>query len=48
MLGGDVGVVNIETIITLEGKPVCIGTTLPEQITAALQRELDKKAEASK
>ena len=30
-------------IVTLEGKPVCMGTTAPEHITAALEREIRKK-----
>ena len=30
-------------IVTLEGKPVCMATIVPEQITAALEREIRKK-----
>lgn len=33
-------------IITLEGKPVCMATTHPSQITGALERELKKKSES--
>jgi len=30
-------------IVTLDGKPVCMATVYPSQITAALEREIKKK-----
>ena len=29
-------------IVTLDGKPVCMATTVPEQILAALERQLKR------
>lgn len=33
-------------IITLNGKPVCMATIYPSQITIVLEREIRKKTEA--
>ena len=31
-------------IVTLDGKPVCMGAIVPEQIAVIVERELEKKA----
>jgi len=31
-------------IVTLEGKPVCMASSVPEEIVAVLEREIKKKA----